>query len=190
MATYAVGDIHGCYDAFLRLLAAVGFNPRADTLWLTGDLVNRGPQSLEVLRWCRQNENAVVAVLGNHDLHLLAVAAGALPPRAKDNFAAVFAAPDFPALCRWLLRRPLARLQNNHLLVHAGVLPAWSAADAARIARQTRARLVGNKWNFAAMYGNTPARWHNNLRGGGARSRRPQRPNAHENLQPRRQNES
>ena len=138
MATYAIGDVQGCWDNLRALLERVA--PAAgDRLWLTGDLVNRGPRSLEVLRWARDQGDRLVAVLGNHDLHLISCARGVRKPRKGDTFQDVLEAPDCDELVAWLARRPLIHRDGEWLMVHAGLLPAWSATDAERLAGEVQA---------------------------------------------------
>ena len=169
MAVYAVGDVQGELDALRRLLARLGFDPTRDRLWLTGDLVNRGPDSLGVLRAVRDLGEAAVTVLGNHDLHLLAVAAGAAPARAGDTFADVLDAPDAAELLEWLRARPLLHRDAalGWTLVHAGLAPQWDVAEAAARAREVEAALRGPRWRelLAGMYGDGPARWDPALAG-------------------------
>lgn len=147
MATYVVGDVQGCFATFERLLASFEWRPGRDQVWLAGDLVNRGQGSLEVLRWARAH--ASVAVLGNHDLHLLAVAAGLREARRGDTLAPILAAPDREALLDWLRARPLVHLARDPsgagewLMVHAGLLPSWSRSEALRLAETASARLAG-----------------------------------------------
>jgi len=139
MATYVIGDVQGCFITLERLLARIGFDASSDRIWLAGDLVNRGPNSLEVLRWAKRNEGRVVTVLGNHDLHLLASAAGTRAPSPRDTFADVLEAPDRDELLSWLGRRPLLHREGEHFLVHAGLSPQWSfdaIEDLAREAEQ------------------------------------------------------
>jgi bis(5'-nucleosyl)-tetraphosphatase (symmetrical) len=145
MATWAIGDVHGCFRTLRKLLKRVAFDPAADRLWLTGDLVNRGPGSLETLEWARDLDERLTVVLGNHDLHLLAVAAGVAEERARDTLRDVLRAKRCDDLLGWLLRRPLAVRQGRHLLVHAGLLPEWSAADCERVARAVEDRLTGGE---------------------------------------------
>lgn len=134
MPTYAVGDVQGCYRALERLLDHIGFDPRRDCLWFVGDLVNRGPDSLAVLRFVKSLGSSAVAVLGNHDLHLLAVFSGILPRRAKDTFHDVLDAPDADDLIAWLRRRPLLHRDQGFTLIHAGLLPHWTTDEAAAYA--------------------------------------------------------
>ncbi|MBN1606426.1 MAG: symmetrical bis(5'-nucleosyl)-tetraphosphatase [Polyangiaceae bacterium] len=145
MATYVLGDIHGCYEPLRRLLDRVGFDPTVDELWSVGDLVNRGPQSLEVLRFFRQLGTRCTAVLGNHDLHLLGAALGFRPLRPKDTLDEVLRASDLPELVAWLRRLPLAHCDQGVLMVHAGVLPSWTLADALRWAKEAESFLKGDQ---------------------------------------------
>ena len=145
MATYVIGDIHGCFQTFQNLLARIQFTPRQDRLWLVGDLVNRGPRSLEVLRWVRERERQVIVVLGNHDLHLLACAFGVAPPRERDTLGPVLQAEDREDLLEWLRHRPLAHHEGGHLLVHAGLLPQWGLEEALALGRDVAHVLQGNE---------------------------------------------
>ncbi len=142
MATWAIGDVHGCFRTLRKLLKRIGFDPSRDRLWLTGDLVNRGPDSLGVLRWARELGERITVVLGNHDLHLLGVAWGVVSPRAKDTLEEVLGARDRDGLLDWLRHRPLAHTEGRYLLVHAGLLPEWSTAEALRIARAVQMTLT------------------------------------------------
>ncbi|MGP1630642.1 MAG: symmetrical bis(5'-nucleosyl)-tetraphosphatase [Giesbergeria sp.] len=171
MALYCIGDLQGCDGAFERLLAHIGFSPSRDTALLLGDLVNRGPDSLAVLRRCMAADGAMLCLLGNHDLHLLAVAASARAPSRRDTLDAVLAAPDRALLLDWLRAQPLAR-QYHHggetvLAVHAGVLPPWSAEQTVALAGEVQAALRSPDFAqfLKAMYGNTPARWSEDLQG-------------------------
>ncbi|HZF30353.1 MAG TPA: symmetrical bis(5'-nucleosyl)-tetraphosphatase [Gammaproteobacteria bacterium] len=167
MAVYAVGDIQGCSAAFDTLLKALHFQPSRDRLWLVGDLVNRGPDSLGVLRRVIELGRSVTCVLGNHDLHLLATVAGGRELSPADTFAAVLAAPDARRLVDWLRRRPLLHYDApaRRVLVHAGVPPFWTLTQARRAAREVEHALRGPKWRFALrdMYGNQPSKWSNKL---------------------------
>ncbi|MFT3812270.1 MAG: symmetrical bis(5'-nucleosyl)-tetraphosphatase [Acidovorax sp.] len=171
MALYCIGDLQGCDGALERLLAHMGFSPSRDTVYLLGDLVNRGPDSAAVLRRCMAHEGALRPLLGNHDLHLLAAAHGARKPSRRDTLAAVLQAPDRDALLGWLREQPLAR-EHAHagerlLMVHAGLLPAWSADDALALAAEVQAVLRGPGLPafLHAMYGNQPDRWSDGLTG-------------------------
>jgi len=169
MALYAIGDVQGCFDALRALLDKLRFDPARDTLWFTGDLVNRGPQSLDVLRFVAGLGARAVTVLGNHDLHLLAVATGCAKSKARDTLGAALAAPDREALLDWLRRRPLLHVDTarNLALVHAGLVPQWSVAEARALASEVEAALRGPRPNelYQHMYGNAPDRWHAGLRG-------------------------
>lgn len=169
MATYAVGDIQGCYASFLQLLEETDFNPARDRLWLVGDLINRGPNSLEVLRWMVRHEACVTTVLGNHDLHALAVAEGFVEANRNDTLDPLLTAPDRESLLGWLRRQPLAHAEGDYLMVHAGVLPQWSAQDTVALAGEVEQVLRGEDYRFflSRMYGNEPDRWLPELRGMG-----------------------
>ena len=167
MPNYLIGDVQGCDAALQRLLHKIDFSPSRDTLYLLGDLVNRGPDSLAVLRRLRALEGAAQCLLGNHDLHLLAVAHGVRPPSRHDTLGAVLQAHDRADLLHWLRQRPLALQVQGWLLVHAGVLPQWTAAQALALANEVSAVLAspeGPRW-LQQMYGNQPERWSNGLQG-------------------------
>lgn len=168
MSTYAIGDIQGCYAAFMKLLVRLRFDPDNDRLWLVGDLVNRGPQSLKVLREVIALGDSVSAVLGNHDLHLLAVAAGVRKLSRTDTFSDVLKAKDSDDLLAWLRQRPLIvhNEKRNRLLVHAGVPPTWSVLRAIKEAGKVEALLRGDDWEtaLASMYGNVPRAWSKSLK--------------------------
>ncbi len=169
MATYAIGDIQGCYDELRRLLDVIGFNPDQDRLWCVGDLVNRGPQSLEVLRWFKGLGERAVVVLGNHDLHLLAVAAGVDARGKKDTLDAVLAAPDRDELLDWLRHRPLLHLdtKKRFAMIHAGLPPQWDLDQAVACAGELEQVLRGpdHQAFLQLMYGNEPSRWSDDLQG-------------------------
>lgn len=167
MAVYAVGDVQGCFGELQTLLAAVGFDRRKDGLWFVGDLVNRGPQSLAVLRFVKELGDAAVTVLGNHDLHLITLAAGLAKPREDDTLDEVLAAPDRDELIDWLRGLPLIHVEGGHILVHAGLLPQWDAARAQALAREVESALRGPRHRefLAALYGGMPDRWDDGLRG-------------------------
>lgn len=131
MATYVVGDVQGCFTTLKRLLERIEFEPDRDRLWLAGDLVNRGPDSLAVLRWARDMGPRVVAVIGNHDLHLIAHVRGQRALRPRDSFDGVMSAPDRDELVDWLLERPLFHREGGHVMVHAGILPGWTLEETA-----------------------------------------------------------
>lgn len=170
VARYAIGDIQGCYDELRELLASLRYSSDRDELWFVGDLVNRGPKSLEVLRFVRSLGAAATVVLGNHDLHLLAVALGsdARGLRRGDTLDAVLAARDRDVLLEWLLTRPLAHHDeaSGDLLIHAGLVPQWNAAEAARLAREVERALATDARDlFDHMYGDRPDRWSAGLEG-------------------------
>jgi bis(5'-nucleosyl)-tetraphosphatase (symmetrical) len=158
VATYVVGDIQGCYDPLRRLLDSVHFDADTDRLWAVGDLVNRGPRSLEVMRFLRGLGERFTGVLGNHDLHLLAVHFGARPMRTKDTLSQVLAAPDRAELIDWLRNLPLAHHDRGLLMVHAGVVPDWTLTDTLDHAAELSAVLRGSEVRdfLTNMYGNTP----------------------------------
>jgi bis(5'-nucleosyl)-tetraphosphatase (symmetrical) len=141
MPTYAIGDIQGCYRTLQRLLRRIRFDPPGDRLWLVGDLVNRGPASLEVLRWARGLGAAATIVLGNHDLHLISRASGARRLKPRDTFTDVLRARDRAELVDWLGQRPLLHREKDRLLVHAGLLPGWTVTEAEALAREAEAAL-------------------------------------------------
>ncbi len=143
MSIYAIGDVHGCFETLQALLARIGYAPGTDRLWMVGDLVNRGPRSLDVLRWASGMGDGLVAVLGNHDLYLLARAAGVVERKRRDTLDAVLAAPDRDDLLAWLRQRPLLHREDGHVLVHAGLFPAWTAARAEELAGEAATRLRG-----------------------------------------------
>ncbi len=169
MAVYAIGDVQGCYAPLRRLLDRLGFDPVADQLWLVGDLVNRGPQSLAVLRFLCQLGNAAICVLGNHDLALLTLAAGLTQPRRGDTMTEVVAAPDAAELLAWLRQRPLLHHDAGlgFTLAHAGLAPAWDLAQARDCAAEVETVLRGPDYRdfLAGMYGDQPDRWSDDLRG-------------------------
>lgn len=171
MAIYCVGDIQGCDAAFGRLLDRIDFSPSRDTVFVLGDLVNRGPDSAAVLRRCMEAGHSVQVLLGNHDLHLLATAHGVRTPSRRDTLHNVLDAKDRTAMLQWLQQQPLAHRPTfggeSLLMVHAGVLAQWSADDAMQYAGEVQAVLRGPDLPdfLRQMYGNEPARWDNGLRG-------------------------
>ncbi|MBK9117684.1 MAG: symmetrical bis(5'-nucleosyl)-tetraphosphatase [Betaproteobacteria bacterium] len=167
MAHYAIGDIQGCHAELCQLLDVVGFSPARDRLWLVGDLVNRGPGSLAVLREVMALGDAVVAVLGNHDFHLLTVAAGHRKPHREDTLDAILAAPDRDALVAWLAARPLVVAEGDLVMVHAGFLPAWTVAQALLLSHEVQAMLASDRAHafLGALYGDEPRTWSDDLEG-------------------------
>lgn len=170
MATYAVGDVQGCLEPLKRLLDRVNFDPSQDTLWLVGDLVNRGPQSLETLRFLYAMRDSVISVLGNHDLHLLAIANHTARLKKKDTLRAVLNAPDCADLLFWLRQLPLMHhdAERNISMVHAGIPPQWSIQDA--LARAEEMHLVLRDDSLFVpyldgMYGDQPTVWSDSLTG-------------------------
>ena len=171
MALYCIGDIQGCDSALGRLLDLIGFSASRDTVYLLGDLVNRGPDSAAVLRRCMAHGDALLPLLGNHDLHLLAAAHGARKPSRRDTLASILEAPDRDALLQWLRLQPLARQHvyggTPLLMVHAGVLPAWTAAETLDMADEVHRVLQSADLPafLQQMYGNTPDHWNASLTG-------------------------
>ncbi len=148
MATWVLGDVQGCFAVFRRLLRRIDFRVGRDRLWFAGDLVNRGPDSLAVLRWVREHEDSVVAVLGNHDLHLLAQAMGLRKSRWGDSLQPVLDAPDGDDLCDWLAARPLLHQEDGFVMVHAGILPKWTLKKAVKRARRAEKALRSDRGGF------------------------------------------
>jgi bis(5'-nucleosyl)-tetraphosphatase (symmetrical) len=167
MATYAIGDIQGCHTTLLRLVERLRFDPARDRLWLVGDLVNRGPGSLEVLRWAKAQGTSVVVVLGNHDLYLLARVFAAAKKKTRDTLENVMTAPDRDELVAWLRTRPLIHHEGAHVLVHAGLHPSWSVAEAESFAREgeTMLRGEGAAEFFGSAHYTRPPVWTPSLQG-------------------------
>jgi bis(5'-nucleosyl)-tetraphosphatase (symmetrical) len=167
LATYAIGDIQGCFDSFRRLLDRCGFDPASDRLWLVGDLVNRGPRSLETLRFVRNLGPAAITVLGNHDLSLLMAAEGFGKRGKGDTFEHVLDAPDCEELLYWLRHQPLCHAEGGFCLVHAGLLPQWTVSQARSLAAEVEMALTGPDWRelMANMWGSEPAAWDDGLTG-------------------------
>lgn len=176
MSTYAIGDLQGCASSFDALLDRIAFDAAVDRVWLVGDLVNRGPDSLGALRRVMSLGTSASVVLGNHDLHLLAVSAGVRRKSRGDTIDDILDAPDADALLDWLRRQPLAHRETLHdmdgrafdaLMVHAGILPGWSADDTMRHAGELSRALAADDWRItlAALFGNEPDRWSDALDG-------------------------
>lgn len=168
MATYAIGDIQGCYDALRRLLDVCAFDPAHDRLWLVGDLVNRGPKSLKTLRYIKSLGSAAQTVLGNHDLYLLMVAEGGAKFRGKDDtIQGILDAKDRDELLDWLRHQPLCYTEGEFCMVHAGLLPQWTAAQASALSREVEAALQGDAYRefVLNLWGSEPAGWSDELTG-------------------------
>jgi len=169
MATYAIGDVQGCYDELKSLLAQIKFNSDQDQLWFCGDLVNRGPKSLETLRFIRSLGDNAVSVLGNHDLHLLATAYDHQKPGKKDTFDEVLQANDCSELLNWLRHQPLAHhdIKKNITLVHAGIHPNWSIDKTLQLAKEMEQVLQSDNHIsfYKHMYGDKPFNWSDSLSG-------------------------
>ena len=167
MALYLIGDVQGCDRALGRLLDVIGFSPSRDTLYLLGDLVNRGPESAQVLRRLMGHGTSACCLLGNHDLSLLAVAHGVRAPHRQDTMDSVLAAPDRDAMLHWLRQQKMAMHEHGVLMVHGGVLPQWNAAQvlalAAEVESVLRSESIGDF--LGRMYGNEPAKWSDDLKG-------------------------
>lgn len=167
MATYAIGDLQGCADELQALLAQVAFRAGPDRLWFVGDLVNRGPKSLEALRFVRSLGESAVVVLGNHDFHLLCLAEGFANKRPDDTLDEVLAAPDAAQLLDWLRRRPLMHVEAGYAMVHAGLLPQWNLEQAQALAHEVEAALRGTRHIefLEHLYGAEPRAWRDELTG-------------------------
>lgn len=168
MATYAIGDIQGCYEPLVRLLDKVNFDHSSDTLLCVGDLVNRGPQSLEVIRFLKSMNNQCVSVLGNHDIHLLSMIYSIRKPRSSDTLSAILNAPDLDEITEWLRNRPLlySNKELKILMAHAGIYPWWTRKEAIIHAREVEL-IFKNELNckkmLANIYANKPSRWKPSL---------------------------
>ena len=168
MATLAIGDIQGCFDSFRRLLDICHFDPARDRLWLVGHLVNRGPKSLKTLRLIKSLGSAAQIVLGNHDLYLLMVAEGGAKYRGKDDtLQGILDAKDREELLDWLRHQPLCYTEGNYCMVHAGLLPQWSAIQARELSREVEKVLQGPNYRefILNLWGSEPASWSNELSG-------------------------
>tara|TARA_B110000503_G_scaffold111858_1_gene167567 strand:+ start:6064 stop:6882 length:819 start_codon:yes stop_codon:yes gene_type:complete len=169
LSTYAVGDIQGCLEPLISLLEEVSFDPDKDFLWSVGDIVNRGPSSLETLRFCYKLGSSFRMVLGNHDLHLLATAYGSRKISSDDTFQEILDAPDKKELLYWLQQQPILINEKDYILVHAGIPPQWSLEKAMQLAEELSAVLRCDTKSgefFNAMYGDQPNIWDDKLTGG------------------------
>ncbi|CAM2809007.1 symmetrical bis(5'-nucleosyl)-tetraphosphatase [Vibrio rarus] len=167
MSNYLVGDIQGCLDELLLLLEQVSFNPDKDTLWIAGDLVARGPKSLETLRFIRSMGDAVNVVLGNHDLHLIAISLGLHKANPKDKTLAILQATDCQEIIHWLRQQPLLVEHPEFVMTHAGIYPLWTLQQAREAAQEVQSMLSGEHWQqlIQQMYGNSPDIWQESLSG-------------------------
>ncbi|MEX0965206.1 MAG: symmetrical bis(5'-nucleosyl)-tetraphosphatase [Pseudohongiellaceae bacterium] len=175
MSTYVVGDLQGCYKPLKKLLKKVKFSETRDKLWCVGDLINRGPDSLDTLRFLRDMEGSIELVLGNHDLHFIAINEGCAPARSKDTLDKLLKSEDCQQLSDWLRTQPLAFHASvetkagveNFLMVHAGVAPHWSLQKTLNLSAEVQLALQDAEYRtfLRHMYGNTPSRWHDELEG-------------------------
>lgn len=167
MATYAIGDIQGCFRELQLLLEKVDFDPARDRLWLVGDLINRGPHSLEVLRFVKALGAAAITVLGNHDLHLLMLAEGSSRLRDDDTIGEILVAPDRDELLAWLRAQPMMHVENGFAMVHAGLLPQWSVKKALSLAHEVETALRASSYRkfMEHMWGSEPPAWDDDLTG-------------------------
>jgi bis(5'-nucleosyl)-tetraphosphatase (symmetrical) len=167
MTTYAIGDIQGCFFSFQALIKKIHFNAKHDQLWLVGDLINRGNGSLEVLRWCYAHRDNIQVVLGNHDLHAIAVAHQIKPAHKSDTLQAILDAVDGEQLLTWLRHQPLLINEQAHVMVHAGLLPQWTVTQAQSLADEVTQVLRSEQYVdfLRQMYGNHPSYWHEDLTG-------------------------
>jgi len=168
MATYIIGDVQGCYDELQALLDIVKFDTKKDELWLTGDLVARGPKSLETLRFVKSLGKSATVILGNHDLHLMATHLGYFKAKTKDKTQAIIDAPDCAQLVDWLRTKPLLKAHPKHKFVmcHAGIYPQWSLKEAKKYSREIQDLLQSDRypWLIKNMYGTGPKHWKENLK--------------------------
>ena len=169
MAIYAIGDVQGCYDELIQLIEKIAFNPKKDSLWFVGDLVNRGPKSLETLRYIKSLGDAAITVLGNHDLHLLAMHHGVRDTHKSPDLIPILEADDVNELLGWLQTRPFLHYDKTikTTMVHAGIVPNWSLKQAKQYAKELEDILASKKAKafFKHMYGNKPDLWHDDLEG-------------------------
>ncbi|HFE37964.1 MAG TPA: symmetrical bis(5'-nucleosyl)-tetraphosphatase, partial [Gammaproteobacteria bacterium] len=169
MTVYAIGDIQGCFNELKQLLKKIKFSTDKDKLWITGDLVNRGPDSLATLRYIKSLEDNAITVLGNHDLHMLAVIYGLQKQRSKDTFSEILQAPDRELLVQWITQQPLMHIDEtlNAVLVHAGIYPGWDITKARKLAIEVENTLQSEQLPafLQHMYGNQPDKWNDDLTG-------------------------
>lgn len=169
MATYAIGDIQGCYEPLIRLLDKIKFDPTKDSLWFTGDLVNRGPDSVKTLDFVIKLGNSAITVLGNHDLALLALSANAIDPKPKETFTSVLEASNAFELITWLRARPLVHNCDKlgYIMTHAGIYPGWTIEQACNLGNELHQTLIGPQFEefMHNMFGRKPESWNKNLSG-------------------------
>lgn len=169
MADWAIGDIQGCYKELRKLCKKINYKPGQDRLWLVGDLVNRGPKSLDVLRYLSDLGDSAVVVLGNHDLHLLAIRAGATSPKNGDTLEALLQAKDADSQLDWLQAQPLIKAHEDgqHVMLHAGLSPQWTVEEALQYGAEVQQVLASKQAAkyFKKMYGNEPLLWSDDLDG-------------------------
>jgi bis(5'-nucleosyl)-tetraphosphatase (symmetrical) len=169
VAIYAIGDVQGCYSELCRLLEKIDFDPAEDTLWFCGDLVNRGPESLQTLKFVKSLGDSALTVLGNHDLHLLALHHGVNKVGDSSSLRKILKSPARDELMDWLQAQPLLHYDKRHkaVVVHAGIHPAWGLSKARKLAGEVEAALRGKKAArfYRKMYGNTPVKWSDDLKG-------------------------
>ena len=168
MSTYAIGDIQGCYDSLVKLLDKIKFNPNQDTLWFAGDLVNRGPKSLETIRFIKQLGDSAIVVLGNHDLHLLALSINHPKFNSKQSsLQDIINAPDSDEIIYWLRHQKIMHSDDNIHMVHAGIYPHWSILQAQNNARKVESILQSDNYKelLLNIHGNYPDKWNDNITG-------------------------
>lgn len=164
MPTYVIGDLQGCLDPLQRLLEKLKYNPNQDILWFTGDLINRGTQSLATLRFVHQLPATTVCVLGNHDLTLIAAYYGKITPKPHDTYQEILTAPDADLLIQWLMAKPLLHEEHDYVLTHAGIYPLWDLPTARACAGEAEKSLTQDTDLFLShLFGNTPEMWHPDL---------------------------
>ena len=166
MSNYVIGDVQGCNRTLQRLLKKIDFDPLTDHLWLVGDLVNRGPDSLGVLEFVYQHRKSISIVLGNHDLHLIAVASGVSDLKKDDTLQDILKSPKCDELTRWLRKQPLFRVDGSHAFVHAGLLPNWDIKTAQKLSDEIHFILIGHRYKdlLQNMRGRSPSLWSDKLK--------------------------
>ncbi len=167
MATYAIGDIQGCFSHFKNLLSIINFNSHKDRLWLVGDIVNRGPESLKTLKYIKNLGKSVTMVLGNHDIHLIKLAGGNENQKNGDTLSETLASPDIQEIIDWLRKKPLFHYEEDYAMVHAGILPQWDISQTVALANEVEEQLSGNEWRvfLPEVYGDYPNFWNENWTG-------------------------